>query len=94
LTKICDYRKYVAMTNVASKIIGKCGGAQAVAALLGLSPASVHKWKYPVERGGTGGLVPTNRQQELLDRARAAGVDLRPDDFFERPAAKSDGEAA
>lgn len=82
------------MKPIADQLIKKCGGAQAVAALLGLSPTSVYKWKYPVERGGTGGLVPANRQQELLDKARSAGIDLRPDDFFERPAPQGDGAAA
>ena len=82
------------MKPIADQIIRKCGGAQAVADMLGLSVASVHKWKYPPTRGGTGGLVPAQRQQELIDRAREMGVDLRPDDFFERPASPDKDAAA
>jgi len=70
------------MDTIAKHVITKCGGPQAVADLLGIELASVHKWKYPRSRGGTGGVVPTNRQHELLKLAREAGVDLTPADFF------------
>lgn len=63
-------------------IIAKLGGAQRVAELLGLNVSQVHRWKYPRERGGTGGFVPTRHQQELLDIAAALGVDLAPAEFF------------
>lgn len=81
-------------TTIASRVIEKCGGAKAVAEMLGLDVASVHKWKYPSERGGTNGLIPANRQQELIDKARSAGIDLQPADFFERPFPASDAAAA
>lgn len=71
------------MSTIAGRIIEKCKGAKAVAELLNLDVSSVHKWKYPTERGGTGGLVPANRQQELLEKARRAGIELDPEDFFE-----------
>lgn len=74
------------MVQIAENIITKCGGAQVVADWLGLKVSAVHRWKYPPERGGTGGLVPSNRQQDLLEKARANGVDLTPDDFFAIPA--------
>ncbi len=70
------------MDSSAAHIIAKCGGPQVVASMLGIDLASVHKWKYPKARGGTDGRVPTGRQHELLKRARAAGIDLVPDDFF------------
>jgi len=83
------------MSTVAERIIEKCGGADKVAALLGLHPSAVYRWQYPAVRGGTGGSVPTGRQQELLDRAREAGIDLQPDDFFARPSpSQEDGRAA
>lgn len=87
--------------TIAEHVINKCGGAKAVAEMLGLDVASVHKWKYPSERGGTNGLIPASRQQELIDKARDAGIDLEPADFFARPfpttaaaSPASDGEAA
>lgn len=71
------------MSSIAENIIAKCGGPQAVAEMLGLNVASVHKWKYPTEKGGTGGLIPTSRAQELLELARRRGIDLSRQDFFE-----------
>jgi hypothetical protein len=82
------------MTNIAEKIIDKCGGAQRVADWLGLKVSAVHRWKYPQDRGGTGGLIPSNRQQELLERARAEGIDLKPSDFFEIDSSSQNGDAA
>jgi hypothetical protein len=70
------------MSSVAEHVITKCGGPKIVAEMLGLDVSSVHKWKYPTEKGGTGGLVPANRQQELLDKARSDGIELVPSDFF------------
>lgn len=70
------------MTSIAKHVIDKCGGPKAVAEMLSIDVSSVHKWKYSTDRGGTGGLVPSNRQQDLLDKARLAGIDLSPADFF------------
>lgn len=70
------------MDTSAAHIIAKCGGPQAVADMLRVDLTTVHKWKYPKARGGTDGRVPTGRQHELLKRAREAGIDLTPDDFF------------
>ncbi|PNG27027.1 hypothetical protein CR492_04805 [Methylocella silvestris] len=71
------------MGTIADHVIAKCGGHRAVAGLLGLDVTSVYKWTYPSSRGGTNGLVPANRQQELLHKSREAGIDLIPADFFE-----------
>lgn len=73
----------VLMSQIAEHIIEKCGGAAIVATWLGIEVSAVHRWKYPKDRGGTGGRIPTVHQQELLDRARAEGIDLTPSDFFE-----------
>jgi len=71
----------------ADAIIRKCGGHGQVAAWLGLSLTQVYRWTYPRERGGTGGVIPARRQAELLAKARAAGIDLTPADFFPTEAA-------
>jgi hypothetical protein len=68
--------------TIAEKIIRKCGGHRQVAAWLGLSLPQVYRWTYPREKGGAGGLVPARRQAALLAKARQAGIDLRPEDFF------------
>lgn len=70
------------MRNVAEQVIEKCGGHQAVAEMAGVHVSRVHRWTYPKERGGTGGLIPTQHQQKLLDEARDRGIDLGPSDFF------------
>ncbi|VTZ49473.1 conserved hypothetical protein [Methylocella tundrae] len=71
------------MDSQARYVIDKCGGPKAVATMLGIKLASVYKWTYPKERGGTNGLIPSTHQGELLNRARAAGIELTPDDFFQ-----------
>jgi hypothetical protein len=81
------------MKPVAEQIIEKCGGARSVAEMLGIDVASVHKWKYPSSKGGTNGLVPASRQQELIECARNRGIDLCPDDFFDLPPSNKRGAA-
>lgn len=76
------------MSNAATNVIRKCGGPQAVSAMAGVNVSNVHRWTYPKERGGTGGVVPAKHQQTLLRKAREAGIALEPGDFFdEAPAA-------
>lgn len=82
------------MDNVAARIIRKCGGHQVVAGMLGVHVSRVHRWTYDRARGGTGGVIPTRHQSELLARARAAGIDLTAADFFDAPPATDDGKAA
>lgn len=69
--------KLSAMAN-AKDIITKCGGAQAVADMLGLNFSAVYRWVYR-------GFIPARRQSDLLNAARERGIDLTPDDFFPAP---------
>lgn len=82
------------MMGQAERVIAIFGSARRVARLLCLSPATVYRWSYPVQRGGTGGLIPSEYHQALLDLAAVEGVDLRPDDFFDRPRPTRSGVAA
>ncbi len=61
--------------SAAKHVVDKCGGVRQTAALLGVSIHTVYGWVY-AER------IPATRQVALLEAARAAGVDLAPDDFF------------
>lgn len=72
------------MLNPASRIVALLGGPQTTAELAGVHISRVFRWTYPKARGGTGGLVPAQHQQRLLDQARARGIALEPDDFFLR----------
>ena len=70
------------MLDPAKKIIEICGGFEAVAEMTSRSVTRVHRWTYPKERGGTGGLIPADIQQTLMVKARERGLPLTPADFF------------
>lgn len=75
------------VSPVAKRVLDKLGGARKVARILGRKPPGVYKWTYPRSRGGTGGLIPAECQQPLMDYAHSNGIeDLKPEDFFEDPA--------
>ncbi len=66
----------------ASTIIKLCGGAAVVAKMTGRTLSIVHRWTYPPERGGTGGVIPAKCVRALLTQAPARGIDLRPEHFL------------
>ena len=70
-------------TNIAESVIKKCGGAAVVASWLGITPKSVHCWKYPREKGGSDGFIPSKYQGEILLYAKENGVLLEPEDFID-----------
>jgi hypothetical protein len=66
------------MKSVAERIIDKFGGVSAMARILKHDyPTTVQGWK-------TRKRIPADRQQEVLDAARANKIDLSPEDFFNR----------
>ena len=74
--------------NIADTIISKCGrgnrseGVKMIAFWLKRTTKTVYCWAYPRERGGTDGVIPAKDQITILQRARAIGIDLKPEDFF------------
>lgn len=66
----------------AKQIIDKCGGVAATAQLTGRTLASVYKWDYPKERGGTGGVVPRSAQDIILAASKRGEVDVSLRDFY------------
>lgn len=70
------------MLEPAHTIIQICGGFAKTATMAGRSEIRIRRWTYPKEKGGTGGLVPTDCQQRLLDAAKQGNIDLRPEHFF------------
>jgi len=70
------------MLNPAATVIERCGGVNAVAKMVGRHPSRVRRWAYSKDRGGTGGLVPTDLQSVLLLAAHKQGRDLLPEHFF------------
>ena len=77
----------------ANTIIEICGGFKAVAQMTGRAVSRVHRWTYPKDRGGTGGLVPAEIQQVLLFEAVRQGKPLTPAHFFPDFAAQSEPAA-
>lgn len=69
------------MLEPAKTVISLCGGFAETARLAGRSEIRVRRWAYPKDRGGTGGLVPSECMVTLLRNARDAGIDLRPEHF-------------
>jgi len=67
---------------VAQRVIKKLGGPRRVADMLAMSTQAIYKWTWPVEKGGTGGFIPTRRQIELMVAAKQRGIILTKDDFF------------
>lgn len=67
----------------ASNIVNALGGVDAVAAALGVTPATVRKWTYPRGRSeGTDGIIPQRHIPALLAAAAERGVALTLADFF------------
>ncbi len=71
------------ISPIAGRVIAKCGGVAQTAKLCGRSPVSVHKWRHTREKGGTGGLVPTEAAQALMAAAQRGEVSLTAEDFFD-----------
>ena len=61
--------------NAAEHVIEALGGTRKAAALLKLPASTVQSWK-------TAGVIPPRRQRAILDIARAAGIELKAEDFI------------
>lgn len=76
-------------------IIQKLGGMQNAVEASGASETRVYRWQLPRNRGGTDGLIPTKRQQRILDWAAKKNINLVPADFFvRRPKGRADARAS
>lgn len=70
------------MLEPAHTVIEICGGFRAVSEVVRRDETRVRRWTYPKDRGGTGGLIPAECQQMLMDAAPSRGWRLRPEHFF------------
>lgn len=59
-------------------VISRFGGVRPLARLLGKDPSTIHRWRQPSSKGGLDGRVPSAVQVQLLDLAKAQGVELTP----------------
>ena len=62
---------------------GKSGPA-AISEGTGISREQIYRWDYSVERGGTGGRVPSRSLQKVLAWARTIGVTFTPEELDPR----------
>lgn len=72
----------------AEKVIRLFGGEKAVAEITGLSTVQIHRWRYPKEKKGHGGHIPTRHIPTLLAAAANRQIpltfaDLLPPDLAE-----------
>lgn len=58
-------------------------GVKALASVTGKNESWVRRWMMSKAKGGTGGVVPAEYQQSILDWGEPRGL-LCPDDFFVR----------
>lgn len=49
------------------------------------NPATVYKWTYPRDKGGTGGYIPSSAWEDVRQAARLEGILLKPEDWFPEP---------
>jgi hypothetical protein len=68
----------------AATIIARLGGERVVSEITGRAYTAPYRWQHPLEKGGTGGLIPQKLHAKLLDYARANGIELTPADFLPR----------
>lgn len=77
--------------NQAQAIVEKFGSVKKLADAIGVGVPAVYKWTYPKERNGTGGLIPADKQLDILEAAKRLNIELKAEDFF--PAGSFDGAA-
>lgn len=78
----------------ANTIIAICGGFRAVAEITGRDETRVRRWTYPKDKGGSGGLIPAECQQIIMDAARERRLPLTPEHFFPAPTPQTAEDAA
>lgn len=76
----------------AASIIEELGGAVKVSAYLGLNPTTVRRFRYPKEKSGTGGFVPTEYIFSLLIRSLKLGKPIPVERFVLTPTQREDLE--
>jgi hypothetical protein len=59
----------------AAHIVSKLGGTRKAAAILKSPPTTVQSWKDT-------GFIPARRQGEVIQKAKDAGIEITPEDFF------------
>jgi hypothetical protein len=69
----------------AELVLSKIGGPAIAAQVCQVDPSTPHRWTYPRDKSGTGGIIPVKYHRALLQYASENGIDLRAADFYEQP---------
>lgn len=68
----------------AEKIIERFGGETRIANALNCDVATIYRWTYPKDKGGTDGLIPSSAMAAVLNAADVLGIDITADDIDPR----------
>ncbi|ORU89813.1 MAG: amino-acid N-acetyltransferase [Cycloclasticus sp. symbiont of Poecilosclerida sp. M] len=64
------------MLRDAKSIIEIFGGIKPLAKAIGKNPATIYRWTYPKDKGGTGGLIPSHALNKILLAAKDKGLNI------------------
>lgn len=68
--------------NIAEEVIKKCGGISETAKITGRTPSVVYRWTYGKDKGGTGGTIPRDAAEKILEASARGEVSVTAKDFF------------
>lgn len=67
-------RKEILILDPARTIIMSVGGAEEAARLTGRHVSRVRRWTFPMERGGSDGIIPAKASRELMRKLLGTGT--------------------
>ena len=66
----------------AASIIKRLGGENIVSSATGTAYTAPYRWQAALEKGGTGGRIPSKHIPTLLEFAREKAIPLAAEEFF------------
>ena len=70
------------MINDAALIIKLFGGVKSLANAINKDPATIYRWTYPKNKGGTGGLIPSAALRKITEAAQHLNISLYEHEFI------------
>lgn len=69
-------RRKIQHLEPAASVIKALGGVPTLAKAIGTTTTTVQRWRWPKDVGGTGGIIPHWRHDDIIQYARDRGVRL------------------
>lgn len=69
------------LSTQAAKIAAKFGGFPKLAKAVKRTPATVYRWSYPKNRGGTGGVIPSSATAAVIAAAKRRNIRIPAADW-------------